>query len=74
MNTKGTGSFGGAPDYAAANSDTDSNLQVTNLPANLVGAGGMIYVTEVWAAHPLITPFDKLGIPLPKTLYSVAYF
>ncbi len=74
LNTKGTGSFGGAPDYQAANSDNDASLQVTNLPANLVGAGGMIYVTEVYATHTLITPFDRLGITLPKTLYSIAYF
>jgi Flp pilus assembly protein TadG len=68
------GSFGGGPDYQAANSDTDSSLQVTNLPANLVGSGGMIYVTEVFVNHPLITPFDRIGITLPKTLYSIAYF
>jgi Flp pilus assembly protein TadG len=68
------GSFGAGPDYVAANSDNDTSLQVTNLPANLVGAGGMIYVTEVFASHPLITPFDRLGIALPKTLYSIAYF
>jgi hypothetical protein len=67
------GSFGGAPDYVAANSDTDPSLQVTGLPANLAGSG-MIYVTEVFANHPLITPFDRLGITLPKTLYSIAYF
>ena len=58
----------------AANADTDSSLQVTNLPANLKGSGGFIYVTEVFANHPLITPFDRLGITLPKTLKSIAYF
>jgi Flp pilus assembly protein TadG len=68
------GSFGGGPDYIAANSDNDTSLQVTNLPANLVGAGGMIYVTEIFASHPLITPFDRLGITLPRQLYSIAYF
>jgi Flp pilus assembly protein TadG len=68
------GSWGVGPDYQAANADTDASLQVTNLPANLVGAGGMIYVTEVFASHPLITPFDRLGITLPKTLKSIAYF
>ena len=68
------GSFGSGPDYQAANADTDSSLQVTNLPANLKGSGGFIYVTEVFANHPLITPFDRLGITLPKTLKSIAYF
>jgi Flp pilus assembly protein TadG len=67
------GSFGGGPDYQAANPDTDPSLQVTSLPASLVGAGDF-YVTEVFANHPLITPFDRLGITLPKTLYSIAYF
>ena len=31
--TAGAGSFGGAPEYQAANSDSDTSLQVTNLPA-----------------------------------------
>jgi hypothetical protein len=72
--TKGAGGFGGAPDYQAANSDTDTNLQITNLPANLVGTGGLIYVTEVYTKHTLITPLDRLGIAVPTTLYSIAYF
>ena len=47
LNTRGGGSFGGAPDYEAANADTDANLQLTNLPAGvLVATGGMVYVTE----------------------------
>jgi Flp pilus assembly protein TadG len=74
LNTKGPGAFGGAPDYQAANSDNDTNLQVTNLPPNLVGTGGMIYVTEIYTKHTLITPFDRLGIKIPTTLYSIAYF
>jgi Flp pilus assembly protein TadG len=74
LNTKGAGSFGSAPDYTAANSDNDTSLQVTNLPPNLVGTGGMIYVTEVFTKHALITPFDRLGIAVPTTLRSIAYF
>jgi Flp pilus assembly protein TadG len=75
FNTKGSGAFGPGPDYVAANSDSDTNLQVTNLPANVAAtAGGMIYVTEIYTTHPLITPFDKFGITVPSTLYSVAYF
>jgi Flp pilus assembly protein TadG len=73
--TAGGGSFGGAPNYQAANSDSNTNLQVTNLPTNLVAArGGMIYVTEIFTRHDLITPFDRLGVRVPTTLYSIAYF
>jgi hypothetical protein len=75
LTTVGAGSFGGAPDYKAANSDNDSSLQVTNLPANLlVVPGDMIYVTEIYSRHTLITPVDRLGITLPRTLYAIAYF
>ena len=75
VNTRGSGSFGGAPDYIAAGSDTNTNLQVTNLPANLVSVkGGMIYITEIYTRHTLITPFDRFGVNVPQTLYSIAYF
>jgi TadE-like protein len=74
IHTRGSGSFGAAPDFEAANSDNDTRLQVTNLPPNLITTGGMLYVTEIYTAHPLITPLDRLGIRLPSTLYSIAYF
>lgn len=75
LQTRGTGSFRGAPDYEANNSDTDVNLQLTNLPANLsIVRGGMLYVTEVYTRHPLITPLDRFGITVPDKLYSIAYF
>jgi hypothetical protein len=75
LQTVGNGAFRGAPDYEAVNSDNDANLQITNMPANLVvPLGGMIYVTEVYTKHPLITPFDKWGITVPTTLYSIAFF
>jgi Flp pilus assembly protein TadG len=70
----GNGSFGAAPEYQANNSDNDTNLQLSNLPANLTTLGGMLYVTEIYTRHLLITPFDRLGISVPSTLYSVAYF
>ena len=69
----GTGSFTG-PDYEAANSDTDTRLQVTNLPTGLVASGGMIYITEIFSTHTLITPFDRFGVVVPSVLYSIAYF
>jgi len=74
LTTRGNGSFGSAPDYQAKNSDTDTNLQITNLPAGLLTTGGMLYVTEVFTDHKLITPFDRFGVALPTTLYSIAYF
>jgi hypothetical protein len=75
LQTRGTGSFQGAPDYQASNADTDVRLQITNLPANLsIARGGMLYVTEVYTRHELITPFDQFGVAVPDVLYSVAYF
>jgi Flp pilus assembly protein TadG len=72
--TKGTGAFGPAPEYQAVNADNDTNLQVTNLPVVIAAPGGMIYITEIYSTHKVITPFDKLGVTMPKTLYSIAYF
>ena len=67
------GSFGSAPDYEAFNSDNDTSLQITNLPTTLT-PGDMLYVTEIYTRHPIITPFDRFGITVPQTLYSIAYF
>lgn len=75
--TAGVGSFGGAPDYQAFNSDEDTSLQITNLPANLdIGRGGLVYITEIFTSHELITPFNQFfrGGRVPTTLYSIAYF
>jgi Flp pilus assembly protein TadG len=74
LQTAGAGSFGGAPDYFANNADNDTNLQVTNLPTNLNVAGGLLYITEIYTSHTLITPFDRFGIQVPSTLYSFAVF
>jgi len=74
LKTKGNGVFGGAPEYAAANANSDTNLQVTNLPANVMVAGGTLYVTEVFSTHSPLVALDSFGIVVPKTLYSVAYF
>jgi Flp pilus assembly protein TadG len=74
LSTSGSGSFGGAPDYIANNSDSDTRLQVTNLPPNLLTTGGMLYITEIFTKHTLLTPFAKFGITVPDTLYSIAYF
>jgi hypothetical protein len=75
LTTAGLASFGGPPNYQAPNSDNDPNLRVTNFPAGLlVVPGGMIYVAEIYTRHQLITPFDRFGVQLPRTLYSIAYF
>ena len=73
VNISGSGTFP-APDYQAVNADGNTGLQVTNLPASLVGSGGMIYITEIFTKHALITPWDRFGFKLPETLYSIAYF
>jgi hypothetical protein len=72
--TRGAGSFGSGPEYEATNADGDTSLQITNLPPNLVAAGGMVYITEIFTTHAPITPFDRFGVPLPTVLYSIAYF
>jgi len=74
ISTKGGATFS-PPDYQAANADSDTGLQLNGLPTGLsVGTGSMVYVTEVYTKHELITPFDKFGIKVPKVLYSIAYF
>jgi Flp pilus assembly protein TadG len=75
LQTRGSGSFAGPPNYEASNSDNNANLQVTNVPANLVAVkGAMIYITEIFTQHNLITPLNNFGVTVPTTLYSVAYF
>ena len=74
LSTRGSGSFSGAPDYQAANSDNDTNLQITNLPAGLLTLGGMLYVTEIYSTHTSLTPFNNFGVTVPPQLYSIAYF
>jgi Flp pilus assembly protein TadG len=75
LTTAGPGSFGGAPDYKANNSDTDANLRIVNLPANVdMTRGGLLYVAEVFTEHPAITPLTRFGITVPATLRSIAYF
>jgi len=76
LTTAGAGSFGGAPDYIAVNSDNDPGLVATNFPANLLlTRGDFVYVTEIYSRHTFITPLqDLLTLVFPNTLYSIAYF
>ena len=72
LNNSG-GSFGPSPQFQAVNSDNDTSLQISNLPATMA-LGGMLYVTEIYSRHQLITPFDRFGVSIPQKLYSIAYF
>ncbi len=75
LKTKGPPTFGGAPNYEAPNSDSNTNLQLMNAPANvIVVQGGMAYVTEIYSKHGLLTPLDRFGVTMPDKLYSIAYF
>ncbi len=74
IRTAGGGGFSGPPNYEAVNSDGNAGLQVTNMGNLVVVPGGMIYITEIFTHHEPITPFERLGVPMPKTLYSIAYF
>jgi Flp pilus assembly protein TadG len=67
------GAFTGAPAFTAINSDNDPSLRITNVPATMA-SGGLLYITEIFTRHPLITPFDRFGVQMPTTLYSIAYF
>jgi hypothetical protein len=75
LTISGSGSFGPAPDYQAINSDSNTGLQVTNLPPTVGSTlGGMVYVTEIYSPHQLLTPFNSFGFSVPTSLYSIAYF
>jgi TadE-like protein len=75
LSISGSGSFGPAPEYQALNSDSNTGLQVTNLPGTVgTTLGGMVYVTEIYSPHSLITPFNNFGFAIPTSLYSIAYF
>ena len=74
LTTAGGGAFGPAPEFQALNSNNDASLRLVNFPPNLLTRGGYLYVTEIFTRHELLTPFDKFGIQVPDTLYSIAYF
>ena len=75
LSTAGAGVFGPAPDFQAVNSDTDTNLRITDLPPELnIPRGGLLYVSEVFTDHEVLTPLHRFGITVPPRLHSVAYF
>ena len=72
----GSGSFPD-PEYVAMGADTNTGLRIRpeTMPADLdLPIGGMMYVTEIYTRHRLITPLDQFGISVPDVLYSIAYF
>ena len=75
LQTAGSVTFGPAPDFKVANSDTDTNLRITTLPATVdITRGGLLFVAEVFTSHAPLTPLDKFGVTIPPTLQSIAYF
>ena len=82
LSISGSGTFGPAPEYQALNSDSNTGLQVTNLPGTVgTTLGGMVYVTEIYSPHALITPLFNFNFTgswdfhlMPTSFYSIAYF
>ena len=75
LTTAGPVVFGPAPDFTVPNSDSDTNLRITNLPASVdITRGGLLYIAEVFTQHASLTPLDKFGVTIPPTLKSIAYF
>jgi len=75
LQTAGSVTFGPAPDFKVANSDTDTNLRITTLPATVdISRRGLLFVAEVFTSHAPLTPLDKFGVTIPPTLQSIAYF
>ena len=71
----GSGTFNAANDYTATNPNGNTSLVVTNAPAGIAAdPGSMIYVTEVYTRYTMITPVQNIGVPIPATLYSSAFF
>ena len=75
LQTAGSVTFGPSPDFKVANSDTNTNLRITTLPATVdITRGGLLFVAEVFTSHAPLTPLDKFGVTIPPTLQSIAYF
>jgi hypothetical protein len=75
LTTAGPAPVGPGPDFLTSNSDTNVNLRIANLPANVnMTRGGLLYVAEVFTQHAALTPLNKFGVTIPPTLRSIAYF
>jgi len=72
VSTSGSGAFDGT--NTATNADSNGGLQVTNVPTGTLAPGGMMYITEIFTQHQILTPLDRFGITVPNMLYSSAYF
>jgi Flp pilus assembly protein TadG len=70
-------SYNGVPDYTAKDSNNDTAIRgAATLPNGLVlGAGQVLYVTEVFTSRGDITPFSRFyKWALPTSMYAAAYF
>jgi len=75
LSTTGPAPVGPAPDFLTSNTDTNMNLRISNLPANVdVTRGGLLYVAEVFTQHAPLTPLNQFGVVTPQMLRSIAYF
>ena len=75
LSTTGPAPVGPAPDFLTSNTDTNMNLRISNLPANVdVTRGGLLYVAEVFTQHAPLTPVNQFGVVTPQMLRSIAYF
>lgn len=74
LTISGSGAFTGH-DHTAVDADNNTGLQLTYVPPDFdIPLGGMVYVTEIYTRHPLLTPVANFGLTVPQTLYSIAYF
>ena len=65
--TAGPAPVGPAPDFLTSNTDTNMNLRISSLPANVdVTRGGLLYVAEVFTQHAPLTPLNQFGVVTPQ--------
>ena len=75
LSTAGPAPVGPGPDFLTSNTDTNMNLRINNLPANVdMTRGALLYVAEVFTQHAPLTPLNQFGVAVPPTLRSIAYF
>ena len=76
ISTRGAGQLRRRSGCAAANADGDTEHPGSRpcRPASLCPPAARSTSPRSSRTHELITPFDKFGVNVPKTLYSIAYF
>ena len=74
LSTSG-GSHGRGPDFTATNPDNDTALRVSESAGQRHHSGRRDALRDRdLSRHTLITPFNRFGVTVPSTLYSIAYF